>query len=132
MRAIEQRMTEAIRTRKNFRKDNTEVTVENGEVSVKLFKNIIAIANDAYEAITLAGWNTITTKSRLKTILMEMEMPVTIQTVRGVTTYADRREDMNDAPNYKKLGDYMWIIFNKANKEVYVSEVNPAIGVFYA
>ena len=64
MRQIEEQMVAAIKARKNFKSGNTEVTMTRNEylgtctAMVYLHDNLIA-------KITLAGWNTNTTRSRL-------------------------------------------------------------------
>ena len=90
MRKVEQQMNEAILNRKDFRKDNTEVitisdcsfvkgntSVENyitetgvREAIVKLHGNHIATVGDRLQ-ICDAGWQTVTTKSRLNALLNE-------------------------------------------------------------
>ena len=76
MRKIEQQMNEAILNRKDFFKGNT--SVQNYvdlrtcamEASVKLHGNHIATVGDTLQ-ICDAGWQTVTTKSRLNALLNE-------------------------------------------------------------
>ena len=75
MRKIEQQMNEAILNRKDFFKGNTSVqhyTTETGarEAIVKLHGNHIASVRDTLQ-ICDAGWQTVTTKSRLNALLNE-------------------------------------------------------------
>ena len=76
MRQIERQMNEAILNRKDFRKDNTEVynyycADKNCTASiVKLHGNTIAKIDDTLQ-ICDAGWQTVTTKSRLNALLDE-------------------------------------------------------------
>ena len=75
MRQIEKQMVAAIKARKNFKSGNTEVTMTRNEnlgtctATLYLQDNHIAklsFGPDNVEAqITLAGWNTNTTRSRL-------------------------------------------------------------------
>ena len=75
MRKIEQQMNEAILNRKDFFKGNTSVEnyiTETGvrEAIVKLHGNHIATIGDTLQ-ISDAGWQTVTTKSRLNALLNE-------------------------------------------------------------
>ena len=75
MRKIEQQMNEAILNRKDFFKGNTSVqhyTTETGarEAVVKLHGNHIATVGDTLQ-ICDAGWQTVTTKSRLNALCNE-------------------------------------------------------------
>ena len=79
MRKIEEQMNMAIRSRKNWSGSNTTVTCYkdlNGittEVNVMLHGNCIAWFDTASNDfnISSAGWETVTTKSRLNAILEE-------------------------------------------------------------
>ena len=75
MRKIEQQMNEAILNRKDFFKGNTSVEnyiTETGarEAVVKLHGNHIATVGDTLQ-ISDAGWQTVTTKSRLNALCDE-------------------------------------------------------------
>ena len=75
MRKIEQQMNEAILNRKDFFKGNTSVenyVTETGarEAIVKLHGNHIATVGDTLQ-ICDAGWQTVTTKSRLNALCNE-------------------------------------------------------------
>ena len=75
MRKVEQQMNEAILNRKDFFKGNTSVqhyTTETGarEAVVHLHGNHIATIGDTLQ-ICDAGWQTVTTKSRLNALLNE-------------------------------------------------------------
>ena len=75
MRKIEQQMNEAILNRKDFFKGNTSVEnyiTETGarEAIVKLHGNHIATVGETLQ-ICDAGWQTVTTKSRLNALLNE-------------------------------------------------------------
>ena len=70
MRQIERQMNEAILNGKDFRKDNTEVITQEPEAIVKLHGNHIATVGDTLQ-ICDAGWQTVTTKSRLNALLNE-------------------------------------------------------------
>ena len=82
MRKIEEQMNMAIRSRKNWSGSNTTVQCfkENGvttEVNVLLHGNCIAWFDTASNDfnISSAGWETVTTKSRLNAILEESLHP---------------------------------------------------------
>ena len=70
MRKIEQQMNEAILNRQDFKKDNTEVITIRGNSFVYLHGNHIATVGDTLD-ICDAGWQTVTTKSRLNALLNE-------------------------------------------------------------
>ena len=73
MRKIEQQMNEAILNRKDFRKDNTEVITISDCSFVYLHGNHIATVGDTLD-ICDAGWQTVTTKSRLNALLNELSL----------------------------------------------------------
>lgn len=69
MKQIEKAMINAIRERKNWRNSNTAVDVAFGGIIVTLHgNNIFAIHPDGKKEFTLAGWNTSTTRSRLRAL----------------------------------------------------------------
>jgi len=70
MRKIEKQMNDAIRYQSDFRKDNTEVITIRGNSFVYLHGNHIATVGDTLD-ICDAGWQTVTTKSRLNALLNE-------------------------------------------------------------
>ena len=70
MRKIEQQMNEAILNREDFRKDNTEVITISDCSFVYLHGNHIATVGKTLD-ICDAGWQTVTTKSRLNALLNE-------------------------------------------------------------
>ena len=71
MRKIEKEMQNAIRTQRNWSKANTSVSVDQeGFTTVRLHGNRIAeIAPHGDITLSSAGWETVTTKSRLNAIL---------------------------------------------------------------
>ena len=70
MRKIEQQMNKAILNREDFKKDNTEVITMSDCSFVYLHGNHIATVGDTLD-ICDAGWQTVTTKSRLNALLNE-------------------------------------------------------------
>ena len=69
MRKIETEMNSAIRTRTNWSKANTSVSVDDRTVEVRLHGNLIARLGDSFVQIFDGGWQSVTTKSRLNAIL---------------------------------------------------------------
>lgn len=68
MRQIEKAMVAAVEARFNWRCSNTEVKVEGDNVKVYLHGNQIYEKAGKYAAFTLAGWNSNTTRSRLRAL----------------------------------------------------------------
>lgn len=75
MRTVEMKMLAAIRAGKSARISNTEVRSQ-GDVSlVYLFGNLIANVYPHKLELTLAGWNTVTTRGRLNALLNAFAPP---------------------------------------------------------
>ena len=69
MRRIEEMMLNAINNDRSFSNSNTTVNVDrSGNVYVYLFGNCIYRIVDGVKQFTLAGWNTVTTRSRLNAL----------------------------------------------------------------
>ena len=68
MRVIEEKMLAAIASGKNFKLGNTEVKQVATGFNVLLHGNIIFIQHNGVCHFSLAGWNTVTTKSRLRAL----------------------------------------------------------------
>ena len=70
-RKIEREMQRALCDRRNWRKDNTEVAINDaGDSFVYLHgHNIATIANNGDIRLSSCGWETNTTKSRLNAVL---------------------------------------------------------------
>lgn len=71
MKLIELQMLQAIKERKNWRKDNTEVRVLNSDtphILVLLYGNVIYEQNKDKAYWSLCGWDTTTTRSRLHSL----------------------------------------------------------------
>lgn len=68
MRKIEEKMVNAVRNCKYFHEGNTEVVPTQGAVMVYLHGNMIYMINNGTQTFTLAGWNTPTTRSRLRAL----------------------------------------------------------------
>lgn len=97
MRKIETLMVTAIKNGHTLHRDNTIVTIGNygyGNItSVMLHGNVIAKLGKRLEYITLAGWDTQTTKSRLHALLTSaLSMPARIRTHKGLCQYEDTRQ----------------------------------------
>ena len=72
MRKIEQRMVAAVRDRRAWHADNTQVRAfDDGRVEVYLHGHHIATVTTNGMSFTLAGWNTNTTRSRVNALLRE-------------------------------------------------------------
>ena len=72
MRKIERNMLRAIDARRNWREGNTEVTVKDGLISVRLHGNLIAAGDNSGKLyanmVTFNTWPTRTTASRLRAL----------------------------------------------------------------
>lgn len=72
MRKIEEAMCAAVKERRNWQSGNTRVQVKDGGnwVKVYLWDNLIytECREDGAKRFTLAGWNTNTTRSRLRAL----------------------------------------------------------------
>ena len=74
MRKIESQMVAAIKSNKDFKVANTEVTNEGNVSRVFLHGNQIATIGENFIQLFDGGWQTSTTKSRLNAILSEFGM----------------------------------------------------------
>ena len=89
MRKIEEKMNKAIRSRKNFKLDNTEVFISSGGVDhVYLHKNLIASFTPTdmtfySDCVSCGTWKTRTTKSRLNAMLSEFHNELRIFQRKG-------------------------------------------------
>ena len=68
MRKIEEAMCAAVKEHKNWNCKNTRVECEDNTVRVFLHGNQIYKVVDGVKRFTLAGWNTVTTRSRLNAL----------------------------------------------------------------
>lgn len=68
MRQIEKNMLQAVRSGRNFRSGNTAVTADETGVKVYLHGNCIFAVYQGVKRFSLAGWNTVTTRSRLNAL----------------------------------------------------------------
>ena len=78
MRKIEEKMLWAVRSRRNMQEGNTQVVIcsgaKNGGIMVNVFLHgnhiytLYALNGTVSESFTLAGWNTPTTRSRLRAL----------------------------------------------------------------
>lgn len=114
MRKVEKLMITAVKAGNTLHRDNTLVTVGDygfGPItSVMLHYNVIAKIGRRMECITLAGWNTQTTKSRIHALLTSaLSMPIRIRTHKGTCQYMDTRQ-----PDiWHDLPDDAWLLYNK-------------------
>jgi len=75
MRVIEHKMLQAIKSRKCMRCGNTEVCSDDNYSSVWLHNNKIAEIHNDCVVVMDAGWQTVTTKSRINAILRAYNLP---------------------------------------------------------
>lgn len=68
MREIEKMMVNAVANKQNFKRSNTEVRNINGSIFVALHGNLIFASIDGKKYYSNAGWNTVTTASRLRAL----------------------------------------------------------------
>ena len=69
MKEIEKKMVAAIRNGKNFNGSNTQVECQsNGNIYVYLFGNCIYKVVNGKGYFNLCGWNSVTTRSRLNAL----------------------------------------------------------------
>ena len=69
MKKIEQAMVDAIKAGREFKSGNTEVIICGGSLfSVRLHGNAIARNHGRGWEFSLAGWNTVTTRSRINAL----------------------------------------------------------------
>ena len=68
MRKIEKEMLQAVRSGRNFRSGNTVVTADTTGIKVYLHGNCIFAVYQGVKRFTLAGWNSVTTRSRLNAL----------------------------------------------------------------
>jgi hypothetical protein len=69
MKAIEEKMCDAIKARRPFKLSNTEVRPTADGCEVFLFGHHIATVKETLISFSLCGHNTATTRSRLRAIL---------------------------------------------------------------
>ena len=68
MRRIEMAMCAAVEARFNWHCSNTQVKVNDNKVEVYLHGNLIYKKQGGVASFTLAGWNSNTTRSRLRAL----------------------------------------------------------------
>jgi len=75
MRVIESKMLNAVKSCKCMRCGNTEVCSDDNYSSVWLHNNKIAEIHNDCVVVMDAGWQTVTTKSRINAILRAYNLP---------------------------------------------------------
>jgi len=107
MRKITEQAGEAFNTSKAFRKDNTAVELRDDiGVELRLHGNLIAYKQQSTGDVsfTLAGWNTPTTRERLKAV------GVQVNSIKGVPHYNGVAIDANAWYDIKYKMGYVYII----------------------
>ena len=74
MRKIEQQMIQAIKENRNWKSGNTSVcySADYGTSRVYLHDNLIAIVSDTDVEVFDGGWRSVTTKSRLNSLINDL------------------------------------------------------------
>ena len=124
MRKIEEKMVRAILSRTSFHDDNTAAEVAPDFIRVLLHDNMISLIGKQREVVTLAGWNTQTTKSRVHVLLLYvLDMPARIRTHKGTCQYEDTRtpDVWHDLPSTS------YLVYDKMTKELYVADTCPTV-----
>lgn len=91
MRQIEQNMVNAVNGRYNFKSGNTQVTVNDDIIRVYLHGNCIYTEcnSTGKKRCTLAGWNTPTTRSRLRALGVNIKQKKGLPVVNGYSWLSD-------------------------------------------
>lgn len=128
MRKIEKLMVEAIITHKPFVLANTMVIQgtygSRPYTRVLLHGNMISLIGDQREVVTLAGWNTLTTKSRIHALLTSaLSMPARIRTRKGLCQYEDTRQ-----PGiWHDLPDTAYLLYDKESCDLSLMYTCPTV-----
>lgn len=124
MRKIEEKMVHAILSRTPFYDDNTTAEVAPDFIRVLLHGNMISLIGKQREVVTLAGWNTQTTKSRVHVLLLYvLDMPARIRTHKGTCQYIDTRQPdiWHDLPNKS------YLVYDKMTGELSLADTCPTV-----
>ena len=90
MKNIEKEMLKAFNNRQDFKGANTRVINNNGVTYVYLFDDLIATKDYSGNIkYTLAGWNTVTTRSRLNALGCNVSSKNGISYRDGKPRYSD-------------------------------------------
>ena len=137
MRKIEEKMNKAIRSRENFKLDNTEVWISSGGVAhVYLHNNLIASFTSTdmtfySDCVSCGTWITRTTKSRLNAMLSEFHNELSIFQRKGEwyvnTPYGWIAWDSHSlrVSNYPSLGKTLYYYDTQAGR-VFTQTINNA------
>lgn len=102
MRNITEQVTRAFFEGRNFKLSNTEVHADCTGVYLKLWGNLIAKRVNQRISISLAGYNTVTTRERLNGILENFNKRIT--TKKGIAFIIDKNtNESEEFPNDDKL-----------------------------
>lgn len=100
MRKITQDAVNAFKNREGFNRDNTRVSVDpiTACVHLELFGNLIAEGYGRTVAVTLAGFNTRTTRDRVNGLLQELSVPFRFHTYQGQAYFRHLEDTSNGMP----------------------------------
>lgn len=101
MKKIDTQAAAAFKYGKTFASSNTTITIEGGAVTMRLHGHIIASMLDNTLVLTLAGYNTQTTRARLNgildTLLMMENCRYTQKDFAAVLHYGKDKHDISAA-----------------------------------
>ncbi len=120
LRTIETKMIAAIRNGQTWKSDNTMVRFENGAAIVFLHGHRIAyVYPDRTVRVSLAGWNTVTTRSRVNAILSQLVAGFNrVHTVKGVPHLTVGGRGPLNPDRTIPIGSDDWLTFNETGELV--------------
>lgn len=97
MRKITKQAAQAFINNCNFCSGNTTVTSLNGHTIMSLYGNVIAVNDHGVLTVTLAGWNTCTTRERLNGLLLAMGLSCGFSQRQHEAYFCDTPIDPDDS-----------------------------------
>lgn len=92
MRKIEEKMLAALNAHKNWAENNTRVEFKNGCTFLYLHHNLIYLQlEDGRKFCSLQGWDTVTTRSRLRALGVPLVSNAGRRYINGVEIPTDRK-----------------------------------------
>ena len=107
MKKNENEMCAAVAAHVNWKSDNTRVEIFNGELSVILHGNYIYRVIDGVKWFSLAGWDTQTTRSRLRALGVELTSKGGERYHNGVRHRAGNEKILFEAGNNDKSSVFL-------------------------